>query len=212
MTDPDLRIEWPGADRDGRPPTERLREQVYRVVAAVAGSGGSIGWVGAPPREECDAWLDAVLAAARAGRARLVTVTRAGRIEALGHWARYDGAVLERNAEVRKVMVHPSARGGGLGRTVVRALVDSARGAGVETLVLDVRGNNHGAMTLYESLGFEVWGRLPDFIAVDDERFDRVCYRLDLGRPAGVRRHGGRAEGPGAHAGRERSLGRGTEP
>jgi hypothetical protein len=69
----------------------------------------------------------------------------------------------------------------------------------VETLTLDVRGNNHAAMALYESLGFEAYGRLPDFVAVGDERWDRVLYRLDL-RTADwpLRRHGAQPVGAGA--------------
>ena len=77
--------------------------------------------------------------------------------------------------------------------------MDDARAKRVETLTLDVRGNNHAAMALYESLGFEVYGRLPDFVAVGDERWDRVLYRLDL-RTADwpLRRHGDRPVGAGA--------------
>jgi hypothetical protein len=54
-------------------------------------------------------------------------------------------------------------------------------------------------MALYESYGFEVYGRLPDFVAVGDERWDRVLYRLDLRTGDWpVRRRGGRPIGPGA--------------
>ena len=43
------------------------------------------------------------------------------------------------------------------------------------------------------SFGFQVYGRLPDFVAVGDERWDRVLYRLDLRTPDWpVRRHGAR--------------------
>jgi ribosomal protein S18 acetylase RimI-like enzyme len=96
-------------------------------------------------------------------------------------------------------MVHPGERGRGLARALVAALIDDARGHGVETLTLDVRGNNHGAMALYEMFGFQVAGRLPDFVAVGAERWDRVLYRLDLrSADTAVRRHGARPVGPGA--------------
>lgn len=78
-------------------------------------------------------------------------------------------------------------------------LVADARTAGVELLTLDCRGNNHGAQRLYDSLGFVVTGRRPDAIAVGDERFDQVLMHLDLRTgPSGLRRHGGRLEGPGS--------------
>jgi len=120
-------------------------------------------------------------------------------VAALGRWTRYAKDTVAVNAEVLQVMVHPDARGRGLARRLVAALVEDARAKRVETLTLDVRGNNHAAMALYESLGFEVYGRLPDFVAVGDERWDRVLYRLDL-RTADwpLRRHGTRPVGAGA--------------
>ena len=143
-----------------------------------------------------------------------VLAHRGDRLVGSGSWARHAYAVARQNAEVRKVMVHPDARGQGVGRAVTAALVGDARAAGVEVLTLDCRGNNHGALRLYASLGFVVSGRRPDFIAVGRERFDQVLLHRDLrtdlaavagsadgartGPPGPVVRHGGRREGPGA--------------
>ena len=63
----------------------------------------------------------------------------------------------------------------------MQALIDDATAAGVENLVLDVRGNNYGAMGLYEAMGFEVTGRRPSFIADGDDRYDSVLYLRRLG-------------------------------
>jgi ribosomal protein S18 acetylase RimI-like enzyme len=185
-------VEWlTRADVD-RDPDQAA--QVHRVVAAVAELGGAVGWLTVPDRAECNAWLDSVLDTS----ARLGVVRVGGRIEALGYWVRLSADVLARNAENRKVMVHPEARGLGLSRTLMRGLLDDATEAGVETVILDVRGNNHGALRLYESLGFEEYGRLPDFIAVGKHRFDRVLLRKRLHVADDLIRHGDRAEGPGA--------------
>lgn len=189
-------LAWPTATDEG------LYAGVHRVIAAVAAVGGAVGWLHEPARAEVDDWLDTLVGQVRARRARLLVVRRNRRIEALGYWARLAGVVFERNAEMRKVMTHPDARGQGLARLVVRSLVDDAAADGIEVLVLDVRGNNHAALDLYESEGFTVYGRPPDLIAVGKERFDRVCFYRELGRPPGVVRHGGRVEGPGASAGR----------
>jgi ribosomal protein S18 acetylase RimI-like enzyme len=165
----------------------------------VTAEGGAVGWTGVPSGAEIAAWLDEILAGAAAGDVRLAVVVAAGRIEALGRWEWYRKPTVAVNADVQQVMVHPAARGGGLARTLVDALVADARAHGVEVLTLDVRGNNHAAMALYESCGFDVRGRLPDFVAVGDERWDRVIYAQDL-RPAdaALRRHGARPIGPGA--------------
>jgi ribosomal protein S18 acetylase RimI-like enzyme len=172
---------------------------VHRVVAAVMERQGAVGWLGVPSLAETTAWLDDILAAVAAGQARLAVVLLDGRIEALGRWVRYEKPTVAINADVQQVMVHPAGRGRGLARLVVAALVADARSAGIETLTLDVRGNNHAAMALYESVGFVVCGRLPDFVAVGADRWDRVLYRRDLRNPdAAVRRHGGRPFGAGA--------------
>jgi ribosomal protein S18 acetylase RimI-like enzyme len=177
----------------------RLLDSVHRVVEAVMRLGGAVGFVDVPDRAETAEWLAGIAAEVRAGRTRMALLGVAGRIEALGRWTRYAKSTVAVNGEVLQVMVHPDARGRQLARRLVTALVEDARSQRVETLTLDVRGNNHAAMALYESLGFEVYGRLPDFVAVGDERWDRVLYRLDL-RTADwpVRRHGARPVGAGA--------------
>jgi ribosomal protein S18 acetylase RimI-like enzyme len=172
---------------------------VHRVVAAVLEQGGAVGWLDVPSFAQTVGWLDGILTAVAAGQARLAVVEQGGRIVALGRWVRYDKPTVALNADLQQVMVHPAARGQGLARLLVTALVEDARGAGIETLTLDVRGNNHAAMALYESIGFDVCGRLPDFVAVGADRWDRVLYRRDLrSADTAVRRHGGRAFGAGA--------------
>ena len=174
-------------------------DQVHRVLAAVLAAGGAVGWVTVPDRAESDRWLAERVAEVAAGRSRVALVTAGGRLAGVGRWSWYDSPTVAVNGDVRQVMVHPEARGRGLARLLVGALVEDARASGVETLTLDVRGNNHAAMALYEAFGFQVAGRLPDFVAVGDERWDRVIYRLDLrGADAPVRRHGARPVGPGA--------------
>ncbi len=143
-----------------------------------------------PSPEEVRAWADTLENA--------VLAYDGDRLVGSGSWARHGYAVTAQNAEVRKVMVHPDARGEGVGRAVTAALVESAREAGVEVLTLDCRGNNHAALRMYAGLGFVTSGRRPDFIAVGDERFDQVLLHLDLRTgPGRLVRHGGRREGPG---------------
>lgn len=177
---------------------EQLHAAVHRVLAGVVEVGGAVGWLHVPDESESAGWLDAELALAAAGRAGFAVVLYDGQVEALGLWARYSAPVVAQNAEVRKVMTHPSAQGRGLARVLMRSLVEHARAHGVEMLSLDVRGNNHGAQAMYESLGWQRSGVIPDFIAVGDQRWDRVFYYLELQRPAGVRLLGSEPTGPGA--------------
>ena len=196
MTAEAVRTQWlDGAD-------DAVRAEAYRLVAAVMEQGGAVGWLGVPSRAETDAWLAEVLESVAGDKSRVAVIRSgggAGPIEAMGRWTRYDKPTVSVNAEILQVMVHPAARGRGLARILLGALVEDARRHGVETLTLDVRGNNHAAMTLYERAGFEVYGRLPDFVGVGDERWDRVLYRLDLRTgDYPVRRHGSRPVGAGS--------------
>jgi ribosomal protein S18 acetylase RimI-like enzyme len=173
---------------------EALGEEIHAVVVDVVSSGGAVGWLTPPDRQACDAWVTGVLT----GGGSLVVARVDGRVAALGTWSRLPAEVLAHNGEIRRVMVHRSARGLGLGRRVTVALIDSAGAAGVEQLLCDVRGNNHAAVALYLSVGFREYGRLPDFLAVGKHRFDRVRLFLPLQLAPDAVRHGSRPEGPGA--------------
>jgi ribosomal protein S18 acetylase RimI-like enzyme len=186
----DIDLTWPAvAD-------ERLRAEVHEVLHAVVAAGGAIGWLEPPGRAETDAWLDGVLASP--GDGALVVARVDGVVRGTATWRRSDSEVFGHMAEVRRVATHPAARGLGLGSRLVRAVVGHAGAAGLEMLTLGVRGNNHGAIQLYESLGFREWGRLPNVIAVGDVRFDDVRMYLPLGHREGVVLHGSAAGGIGS--------------
>lgn len=183
--------------------TPELYAAVHRVIAAVVARGGAVGWLHVPDEAETAAFLDEQLALAARGDGAVCVVRDGGPVEAFGVWNRYGAAVVRQNAEIRKVMVHPDARGRGLGREVVVALTEHATRAGVEVLVLDARGNNHGAHALYESLGWQRCGAIPDFIAVGAERWDRVFYAKRVNTPPGTILHGASPLGPGASVRRD---------
>ncbi|GGL02717.1 hypothetical protein Sme01_19630 [Sphaerisporangium melleum] len=197
-----IELTWPSAADDV------LRAQVHRVIHAVVRAGGAVGHLAPPGRDETDRFLDEVLAGVRAGDAALALARVDGVVSAMGMWRRSLAPVFAHSAEVGKVMAHPSARGLGLGRLVVDGLIANARAAGLEILTLGARGNNHGAIELYEELGFREWGRLPNVIAVGRERFDDVRMFLDLGnRAPEVVLRGSSAGGPGSSPRRRAGAG-----
>lgn len=60
--------------------------------------------------------------------------------------------------EIVSVVVSPSARRRGLGRLLVDAVLDAARGAGMRVALLEVRRANAAAIALYERAGFRSYG------------------------------------------------------
>jgi ribosomal protein S18 acetylase RimI-like enzyme len=171
--------------------------EVHRVVSAVVGLGGAVGWLKTPTLTDIGQWLGDWHAAASTGRAGLALCRVDGQIQAVGGWKAGRAGATGHVAELTKVMVHPDTRGLGLGRLVVDTLISGADSFGAEVLTLGVRGNNHGARALYEACGFTTWGVIPNGVAVDHHRFDDVRMSRQLRLPANAVIHGSSAGGVG---------------
>lgn len=126
--------------------------------------------------------LNHVVAAVHAGDGALRAAYLGHRLVGLGYWLRYARPTHRPHADLEKLAVDAAAHGRGVGRTLTAALISDARRAGIEVLTLDARGDNSGALHLYRSLGFTEYGRLPDFVAVGERRYDKVFCMLDLRR------------------------------
>jgi ribosomal protein S18 acetylase RimI-like enzyme len=193
------------ADAAGQAADPGFVAAAHQILASLVRDGAALGWLDPPSEAEVGALLRSVGDAARAGNAALcaayvqvagpavspggMSATGAipgpGRpspdgLVGLGYWTRYERPTHRQHADVRRVAVVAHAQGKGVGRALTRALIASARAAGVEVLTLDVRGDNVGALHLYRSLGFTQYGRLKDFVAVGRRRYDTVFCALDL--------------------------------
>jgi [ribosomal protein S18]-alanine N-acetyltransferase len=85
--------------------------------------------------------------------------------------------------DVQTIAVAPAARGMGLGRGLMHALITESRRRGVSELFLEVRADNPIARSLYRSLGFEEIGVRPRYYR---HGIDAVMMRLAV--PAAVTR------------------------
>ena len=66
-------------------------------------------------------------------------------------------------ARLGSLWVAPDARGSGIARALVEAVVHWARAEGFHELLLDVADDNPGAVALYERLGFAPTGKTTSF-------------------------------------------------
>jgi ribosomal-protein-alanine N-acetyltransferase len=83
-------------------------------------------------------------------------------------------------AHVLNICVGPDHRGFGLGRLLMRRLLDIARWNGATRVFLEVRPSNPVAQSLYRSMGFEEIGRRPKYYPAKEGREDAIVMALDL--------------------------------
>ena len=157
-----------------------VAEAAQAIFAELVSGGAALGWVDPPSKAEIAALLAKVRAASSAGDGALRLAYFGDRLVGLGYWLRYERPTHRPHADLEKVAIAASAQGLGAGRLLTAALVDSAREAGIEVLTLDARGDSTRALHLYRTLGFREYGRLPNFVAVGDERYDKVFCMLDF--------------------------------
>jgi ribosomal-protein-alanine N-acetyltransferase len=91
-----------------------------------------------------------------------------------------DGGLLTiaETAQIVTVGVFPHARRRGVGRVLVRALVDEAKRRQADEVLLEVRVDNEAAQKLYDSEGFSMIGIRKGYY--DHGRVDAVVMRLGL--------------------------------
>ena len=87
-------------------------------------------------------------------------------------------------ADIQTIAVVERARRRGLGRTLMLALINEARGREATEVFLEVRADNPGARSLYESLGFTEIAVRPNYYQPDG--VDAVIMRLAVPEPRGA--------------------------
>jgi len=81
-------------------------------------------------------------------------------------------------ADIQTIAVAPDARGHGLGRALMMALLAEARARRAAEVFLEVRADNPNARALYDSLGFEQIAVRPRYYQPDG--VDAQIMRLEL--------------------------------
>lgn len=120
--------------------------------------------------EEADLSLDEV--AARLDEGSIFGAFIDGRLQAIAGFRRFDRLKKQHKAELFGVYVGEDARGSGLGRALLRYVIDQAKDE-VEQLLATVASLNLPAKALYAKLGFEPFGHEPRAHKVGDRYFDQ---------------------------------------
>ena len=80
-----------------------------------------------------------------------------------------------RHSGVLGMGVAASHRGQGLGSALLHATLEAATASGIRRIELIVRADNAAAIALYERHGFELEGRLRDYMIVDGVAHDALA-------------------------------------
>jgi ribosomal-protein-alanine N-acetyltransferase len=86
-------------------------------------------------------------------------------------------------AHILNVCVRPELHGKGHGRRIVKRLLDIARWHRSERVYLEVRPSNPRAIALYESIGFNEFGRRPNYYPAKKGREDALVMAMELLEP-----------------------------
>lgn len=83
-------------------------------------------------------------------------------------------------AHILNISVAPEEQGQGIGRKMLTHLIDVARSHKTETVFLEVRPSNTGAIALYEKMGFNEIGIRKGYYPAQNGREDALMLALEL--------------------------------
>ncbi|GLH82288.1 N-acetyltransferase [Bradyrhizobium sp. SSBR45G] len=127
--------------------------------------------------------LDVAWFAGRLADAHVLGAFHAGKLVGTAGFSVQQGPKVVHKGRLWGMYVRPGARRLGLGRLLVRALLDVAREQ-VEIVQLTVIRDNEPARKLYDSLGFVAFGMEPRASKHGDRYYDETHMMLDFGRAA----------------------------
>ncbi|HEV7217310.1 MAG: ribosomal protein S18-alanine N-acetyltransferase [Terriglobales bacterium] len=84
--------------------------------------------------------------------------------------------LMRQECEIENLVVAPEMRRRGVGKQLLRTLIDLARKQGVITVFLEVRDGNDAARALYNGVGFRESGRRRAYY--HSPREDAILYQL----------------------------------
>ncbi len=84
------------------------------------------------------------------------------------------------DADLLTMAVTADARRGGIGRELLRELIDRATAYGASAIFLEVRASNAAAIGLYRDAGFAPIGSRKNYYERGDGREDAMTMRLSL--------------------------------
>ena len=105
-------------------------------------------------------------------RPLLVLVDGRNEILAWGSFSDYYPRAAYRISAEISVYVRRDMHGVGMGKDLVRYMLERAPSLGIRNILAVIFGHNHASLRLFYSFGFQEWGRLPQVCDLDGNLAD----------------------------------------
>jgi L-amino acid N-acyltransferase YncA len=109
-----------------------------------------------------------------------VLVADADGVQGYGSFGEFRPFEGYRHTVEHSVYVLDQAQGKGLGKMLLRALIEEARRMGKRVMIGAIDASNYASLALHENMGFEEAGRLPGVGEKFGKRLDLVLVQLSL--------------------------------
>jgi GNAT superfamily N-acetyltransferase len=150
---------------------DELAESLLELWTDVSNAGGAVGFVPPVTKDDVRKTADIAFRRIKDGEDHLIVAFQDDRAVGFLFLEQRPGALFEHWATIKRLQVHPSLQGSGLGGALLEETHRVAPQLRLEALHLTVRGRT-GTEAFYERYGYETIARIPDVIRVasDDTR------------------------------------------
>ena len=151
------------------PVSARALDELAEVLTDCVAGGASVNFMSSFSQDEARAFFDKVASGVASGDIVLLAAILGGRIVGTVQLGLDTPPNQRHRADVKKMLVHRSARGRGIGAALMAAIEEEARRRGRWLLVLDTVPGESGHR-LYLQAGWQQSGAVPDYAMFPDGR------------------------------------------
>jgi GNAT superfamily N-acetyltransferase len=154
---------------------ERARDELADVLVDCVAGGASVSFLDSFSQTDARRFFDKVAGGLACGEIVLLAASLAGKIVGTVQLGLDTPPNQPHRADVKKMLVHRSARGRGIGRALMQAIEDEALKRGRWLLVLDTVPGESGHR-LYLRAGWQQSGIVPDYALFPDGRLCDTAF------------------------------------
>jgi GNAT superfamily N-acetyltransferase len=150
---------------------DELAQALLELWTDVSNAGGAVGFVPPVTADDVRHTADIAFRRIRDGEDHLIVAFRDDALVGFLFLEQRPGELFAHWATIKRLQVHPTLQGTGLGGALLEETHRLAKSLGLESLHLTVRGGT-GTEGFYERYGYETVARIPEVIRVsaDDTR------------------------------------------